>query len=97
MRRNRRFSRGYKLISDKKRHMLIDLIQKQNMKIIDAAEIMDIPYENAKAIFRIYKQEGRTTKKGYKKKTIGEDTMPRNIMQEHDTHFIKGAPENKIL
>lgn len=47
--------------------MLIDLIQNQGMKIIDAAEIMDIPYENAKAIYRIYKLEGRTTKKNFKK------------------------------
>ena len=38
------------------------------MKIVDAAEIMDIPYENAKAIYRIYKQEGRTAKKVFKKK-----------------------------
>ena len=37
------------------------------MKIIDAAEIMDIPYENAKAIYRIYKIEGRTTQKNFKK------------------------------
>ena len=37
------------------------------MKIIDAADIMDIPYENAKAIYRIYKLEGRTTKKNFKK------------------------------
>jgi hypothetical protein len=54
MRRNRRDSRGYRLVSDKKRHMLIDLIQNQGMKIVDAAEIMDIPYENAKAIYRIF-------------------------------------------
>ena len=38
------------------------------MKIVDAAEIMDIPYENAKAIYRIYKQEGRTAMKVFKKK-----------------------------
>ena len=37
------------------------------MKIIDAAEIMDIPYENAKAIYRIYKNEGRITKKTFNK------------------------------
>jgi len=44
------------------------------MKIIDAAEIMDIPYENAKAIYRIFKNEGRTTKK--------------KIIKPDDKHFV---------
>ena len=38
------------------------------MKIIHAAEQVDIPYENAKAIYRIYKSEGRSSKKIAKKR-----------------------------
>lgn len=38
------------------------------MKIIDAAKQLDIPYENAKAIYRTYKIEGRFSKKLQKKR-----------------------------
>jgi hypothetical protein len=38
------------------------------MKIIEAAKKLEIPYENAKAIYRTYKIEGRFSKKLYKKR-----------------------------
>ena len=47
------------LIPDEKRSYLIDLIHTQNMKITMAAQIADIPYENAKLINKIYIKNGR--------------------------------------
>ena len=50
------------------------------MKIIDAAKMLDIPYENAKAIYRTYKIEGRLSKKLYKKREKDYEQFMR--MQE---------------
>lgn len=50
------------------------------MKIIDAAKALDIPYENAKAIYRTYKIEGRLSKKMYKKREKDYEQFMR--MQE---------------
>jgi hypothetical protein len=36
------------------------------MKIVEASRIARVPYENAKAIYRIFRLEGRKEKKPYK-------------------------------
>ena len=55
--------RTYHLISNTMRQKLITLIQDQNMSIVHAASVMGINYENAKAIWRVYRKEGRDVKK----------------------------------
>ena len=44
------------------------MIENKKLRIIDAADLLSIPYENAKAIYRVYKNEGRFTKKIFKLK-----------------------------
>ena len=68
------------MISNEKRLGLIKLITQDKMKIIDAAKMLDIPYENAKAIYRTYKIEGRLSKKLYKKREKDYEQFMR--MQE---------------
>ena len=66
-------TRKYAKVSDDKRQHLIDMINK-NMTIKDAAKLVDIKYENAKAIYRVYKNERRTDKRKNRfRYKIGED------------------------
>ena len=51
--------RVYKMINNKKRKELIYLITQKYMNIVDAAKEAGVNYENAKAIYRTYRQEGR--------------------------------------
>ena len=53
---NRIMTRNYSKVPDEKRQLLIDMIQ-QNMTIKDAARLVQIKYENAKAIYRVYRRE----------------------------------------
>ena len=55
-------TRKYAKVSDEKRHHLIELIN-QNMTIKDAAKMVDVKYENAKAIYRVFKKEQRVDKR----------------------------------
>ncbi len=55
-------TRNYLKVSDDLRQRLISLIN-QNMTIKDAARLVDIKYENAKAIYRVYRKEKRTSKR----------------------------------
>lgn len=55
-------TRNYSKVSDDKRKRLIDMINSK-MTIKDAARIVDIKYENAKAIYRVYRREQRTDKR----------------------------------
>ena len=54
--------REYKKISNEKRKLLIDTVNEQGLKIKQAAAQLGIPYENAKAIFRVYRNEMRVDK-----------------------------------
>ena len=54
--------RKYARINDELRQQLISLLD-NNMSIKDAAKQIGINYENAKVINRIYREEGRTSKK----------------------------------
>ena len=58
--------RRYKLVNNQMRHELLQYIVDNNMSNIDAAQKTGINYENAKAIFRIYRNEARQTKKSIK-------------------------------
>jgi hypothetical protein len=49
--------RRYEKITNDKRKSLIDYVQTSGYKIKQAALELDIPYENAKAIFRVYRKE----------------------------------------
>ena len=51
--------RKYTLVSNQMRHELLQYIVDDHMSIIDAADRTGIKYENAKAIFRTYRNEGR--------------------------------------
>jgi len=54
--------RSYIKITNEKRKALIDVVFEKGLKIKQAALLLDIPYENAKAIFRVYRNEERTEK-----------------------------------
>jgi transposase len=55
--------RRYEKITNDKRKALIDAVNNnEGMKIKAAAALLQIPYENAKAIFRVYRKEMRTDK-----------------------------------
>ena len=49
-------TRKYARVPDEQRAKLIELIN-MNMTIKDAARHVDIKYENAKAIYRVYRRE----------------------------------------
>ena len=53
-------------MSNQTRDLIIDLIHNKKLKIVEASQITGIPYENAKAIYRIFRLEGRSKKKTYK-------------------------------
>ena len=55
--------RQYSKVSNEKREELLILIVDQKMTITEAAEKTGIKYENAKAIYRIFREEGRTGRK----------------------------------
>lgn len=52
--------RSYTRVNDKQRIELIDLLERE-MSIKEASDRMGINYENAKAIYRIYRLERRKT------------------------------------
>jgi hypothetical protein len=55
--------RKYEKITNDKRKALIDTVNNnEGMKIKAAAALLEIPYENAKAIFRVYRKEMRSEK-----------------------------------
>ena len=52
--------RGYNKVSDEERKALINLLQSdENLSIKVAASQLGLKYENAKAIFRVYRKENR--------------------------------------
>lgn len=49
--------RRYEKITNVQRKGLIDMVEQQGFKIKQAAAELAIPYENAKAIFRVYRTQ----------------------------------------
>ena len=54
--------REYTKVTDEQRSLLIRLLE-SNITIKNAARRAGLKYENAKVIYRIYRKEGRATKK----------------------------------
>ena len=54
--------RVYERVRDSQRIQLLNLLQ-QGHEMQEACNIVDIKYNNAKAIYRVYKQQGRKTLK----------------------------------
>ena len=48
--------RRYEKITNIQRKSLIEKVENEGYKIKKAADELDIPYENAKAIFRVYRK-----------------------------------------
>lgn len=55
-----RQKRVYQFISDTQRKELLALLEDPAISIKQASRLCNIPYENAKLINRVYKNEGRT-------------------------------------
>lgn len=55
--------RTYNRVTDEQRLKLIELTQESEVTIKAAAEMLNISYENAKAINRVFKHEDRTEKR----------------------------------
>ena len=54
--------REYTKVTDEQRSLLIQLLE-SNITIKNAARRAGLKYENAKVIYRVYRKEGRATKK----------------------------------
>lgn len=78
--------RQYKRVTDDTRSQLIKHI-KEGKSIKQAAELAGINYENAKAIYRIYKRETRVSMKKNRFRTRkGED---HNAMRKRRLEYAK--------
>ena len=55
-------TKKYKYIPDEDRERLIHLVHTEGETIKKAAEMCNIPYENAKVINKVFVDEGRTLK-----------------------------------
>ena len=65
-----RIKRVYIRASNVQRLKLINLVNKQKIKIRKAAEMTGIGYENAKQILKVFKREGRKLTLLFKNKNI---------------------------
>ena len=75
-------------MSDEQRSTLIDLMsQNENLTIRDASHLLQIKYENAKAIWTAFKKQGR---KHNKKSKTGGDKLARS-RSNTTTHAGGGA------
>lgn len=83
-------TRNYSKVPDEKRQLLIDMIQ-QNMTIKDAARLVQIKYENAKAIYRVYRREQRTDKRRNRFRAKGGLPLgkPSDTIRKAKLHSIK--------
>jgi len=66
--RSRRRER-YSVTNNKTRYELINMIEKENISIKKAAEMLNINYSTAKSILGMYKKEGRIVKKTIRKRS----------------------------
>ena len=85
-------TRNYSKVPDEKRQLLIEMIQ-QNMTIKDAARLVQIKYENAKAIYRVYRREQRTDKRRNRFRAKGSLPLgkPGDAIRKAKLHPIKGS------
>jgi transposase len=77
--------RAYEKISNERRKALIELIEGDNLGIKVAAKTLGIPYENAKAILRVYRKDQRLKKCPHRFRKI---SGLKNIEADYDTYLI---------
>ena len=58
--------RRYARVSNEQRDYFLDMVHVKKIKLKVAANLADICYENAKAINKVYRKEGRNHRKQYK-------------------------------
>ena len=82
-------TRKYAKVTDEQRLSLIEMIR-NNMTIKDAARQVEIKYENAKAIYRVYRKEQRTQKlrNRFRKKVSCE--RPKSKLKKETTRGKQG-------
>ena len=83
--------RPYTKVTDEKRLELIDLLNK-NMSIKEASDQMGINYENAKAIYRVYRLEQRKTKQQKRLSRLSGSELVRDGM-----HMFMGSASGANL
>lgn len=88
--------RQYVQISDKKRNDLISIISTQNVSIARAAQILGIPYDNAKAINRTYQRERRITKIDYKERYNSRRTNVKNNNSRDDQTVSEPSKKSSV-
>ena len=86
--------RQYAKITNEKRKLLIENVQANGRKIKEAAIELDIPYENAKAILRVYKKEERSEKQTHRfRLKKGED---RSAVQRIKLKYASNTMPKKV-
>ena len=78
--------RVYARVTDEQRSMLIKLL-KTNLSVKDAAIRVNIKYENAKAIYRVYRLEGRMNKKLKRERRSKFSSNSSNECEEKNVSF----------
>lgn len=79
------------LVSDEQRQQLIEFI-KNGHKITEAAKATGLNYENAKAIIRVYRLEGRTDSKKYRMRFKVGETKEQILVRKQKMLEAKLAP-----
>jgi transposase len=83
--------RSYNLVSDEARRLLIEKITEQKMTIRAASKDLGIKYENAKAIFRTWRLQKRSTKMKNKRRRllyVSESDIKASAVQTPDTPSV---------
>ena len=84
----------YSPVNDERRHELIRLIHEEQIPIRQAAMRINISYPTAKAINRIYKNEGRIDKK---KVRVRRSRVPLAVQSDLKSVTEKLEPADGIL
>jgi len=83
----------YKIIPDSLREKLIEAVQNRGEKIKQAAKKLRINYSSAKSICQIFKKEGRSSKKTFKKRSPGDpeddSSSPESDSTSRDQIIVK--------
>lgn len=74
--------RKYRHIDDSKRQKLIQLFTSKDITITRAANKLAIPYENAKAILRTFRKQGRMFKKKNTDTISGQEMREGSLNQD---------------
>ena len=89
-----RSKRRYARVSNQQRDYFLELVHDKQTKLKKAAQLADIGYENAKAINRIYRKEGRNHRKQFKD-FVKTDQLLKN--KDSDTKQNESQEETKEI